>query len=508
MGLRCPQLPTTVRWPRRRVVKKARIAAIIGSLGSITIGLAASAAVPGPTPVSSTSPYVNGCEGAPTAPAYAGAEVEPFVASDPVVPGHLIGVWQQDRFPDGGSRGLRTAFSTDGGGSWSLATAQPKFSRCAGGTVANGGDLERSTDPWVSIGPDGTGGSVAYQIADSFNDTNTTNAILVSRSLDSGATWSNPTTVLRESGERDVSFAFSDKESITADPTQACHAYATWDRLVGPAGSSNGSAAAFEHAQGYRGPTWFSRTTDCGQTWEPARQIYDPGQINQTIGNQIAVLGDGTLINTFDLIYNRKNAHGLRGESIAVQRSTDKGLTWGALIIVSDARSVPVTASDGVALRTGDNIPDIAVRGNRVFLVWQDSRFSNGVRNDIVISESSNGGLSWSAPALVNSGGLSAFNPAVEVTASGRLGVGYHELTGDGVTRLLATRQLGSLSGFSSVVIAGGPASDIKLAPNARGYFLGDYQGLAANGSSLVSFFVNPNAGGAPNQTEVYSYIS
>ncbi len=489
-------------------MKKAIAFAIIGSLGPLAFGVVAVAVTPTPVAVTSTSPYVNGCEGAPTVAAYAGAEVEPFVASDPVVPGHLIGVWQQDRFPNGGSRGLRTAVSTDGGASWTTSASQPKFSRCAGGTVANGGDLERSTDPWVSIGPDRTGGSVAYQIADSFNDTNPTNAILVSRSLDGGATWNDPVTVLRESGGREVSFAFSDKESITADPITPCYAYATWDRLVGPAGSSNASASAFEHAQGYRGPTWFSRTVDCGNTWEPARQMYDPGQINQTIGNQIAVLGDGTLINTFDLIYNHKNAKGLRGENIAVQRSTDKGLTWSTPIVVSEGRSVPVTASDGVNLRTGDNIPDIAVRGNRVYLVWQDSRFTNGARNDIAISESLNGGLTWSAPVRVNSGASPAFNPAVEVTSAGRLGVGYHELTGDGVTRLLASSPTGSVTGFSSTVIAGGPANDIKLAPNARGYFLGDYQGLAASGSSFVSFFVNPNVGGAPNQTDVYASVN
>lgn len=64
------------------------------------------------------------------------------------------------------------------------------------------------------------------------------------------------------------------------------------------------------------------------------------------------------------------------------------------------------------------------------------------------------------------------------------------------------------MTGFSSTIIAGGPANDIKLAPNALGYFLGDYQGLAANGSSFVSFFVNPNGGGAPNQTDVYASVN
>jgi hypothetical protein len=44
----------------------------------------------------------------------------------------------------------------------------------------------------------------------------------------------------------------------------------------------------------YFGATWFSRTTDGGQTWEPARPIFDPGGNSQTIGNQIVVLPDGT----------------------------------------------------------------------------------------------------------------------------------------------------------------------------------------------------------------------
>ncbi len=471
----------------------------------LTSAMAASALVSGPTTVSGGSPYTQGCEGVPqSVDAYPGAEVEPWVSVDPTNPNRLIGVWQQDRFPNGGSRGLGTAVSTDRGATWTTVRG-PAFSRCAGG-LGRGGDYQRATDPWVSFGPTG----IAYQISDSFNDTDLTNAILASRSTDGGMTWSDPATILREDGQRGVSFAFSDKESITADPTVPCNVYAIWDRLVGPSDKSNASARAFERAQGYRGPTWFSRSTNCGLTWEPARQIYDPGQINQTIGNQIAVLPDGTLVNTFDLISNNKNAKGQRGENIAVQRSTDHGLTWGPPIIVSKAQSVGVTAPDGTALRTGDNIPDIAVGGDgSVYLAWQDSRFTGGIREDIAMAESRDGGLTWSAPVRVNAGDVAAFNPAIEITAGGRLGVGYHELRGTAVSRVIATRAAGTAT-FVRSTIAGGPTTEITSAPIARGYFLGDYQGLAASGEGLVSFFVMPNASPVlqSNRTDVVAAVS
>jgi len=126
--------------------------------------------------------------------------------------------------------------------------------------------------------PDGT----VYQSSLSFNGgvlaAGSSSAILVSRSTDGGATWSNPTTVISDG----PSF-FNDKESITADPTDSRLVYALWDRL------DNAS----------RGPTYFSRTTDGGVSWEIARSIYDPGPNSQTLNNQVVVLPDGTLIDFF-----------------------------------------------------------------------------------------------------------------------------------------------------------------------------------------------------------------
>ena len=50
----------------------------------------------------------------------------------------------------------------------------------------------------------------------------------------------------------------------------------------------------------------------------------------------------------------------------------------------------------------------------------------------------------------------------------------------------------------------GGPF-DMKLAPNAEGFFIGDYQGLDVRpSSSFHPFFVQTNAGNLTNRTDVF----
>src|SRR5256885_15415619 len=95
----------------------------------------------------------------------------------------MIAVWQQDRWSDGGAHGLVAGVTHDGGATWTRTFAH--LSECAGGNAANGGNYERSSDPWVSFGPTGT----AYQISLSFDANTARNGVLVSKSADGGNTW-------------------------------------------------------------------------------------------------------------------------------------------------------------------------------------------------------------------------------------------------------------------------------------------------------------------------------
>src|SRR5262249_23603187 len=142
---------------------------------------------------------------------------------------------------------------------------------------------------------------------------------------------------------------------------------------------------------GSNGTTMFSRTTNGGQTWEPARKIFDSGSNNIDQAHQIVVLPDGTLVNFFNQLLFKNDAGGVKHYDFKISsiRSSDHGLTWepaNGAIPVADMQ--PLTDSHDFFVANPDGGPgvgapnfvfDVAVdpTSGNLYAVWQDARFSN-----------------------------------------------------------------------------------------------------------------------------------
>jgi hypothetical protein len=432
------------------------------------------------------------------------AEVEPWIADNPEDPQKFIASWQQDRWNDGGSKGLVAGWSFDNGKTWGQ-TPLP-FSQCAAPFYKHVAPFDRASDPWDSIGPDGK----AYAVGLPFNANDTHNGIAAVTSTDDGRTWGHLRLIIDDLASDPIQPA-DDKESVTADPNTPGVAYVVWDRIVNTTCGAavrriapqlddhpafRGPSAALNC---FSGPSFFARTTDGGVTWETARPIVPTGVNEQTIGNQIVVnRKSGALFNFFDFI----TADGVFHAQMVY--SLDKGVTWSARQTIGDIESGALIPGRGGVVdprtqeqvRSGDIIPEPAIdpETGRLYLVWQDARFNGGTNDQVVISTSGDrlGRTgTWSAPKLVSpAGDPAAFNPDVVVNREGQVAVVFVDF------RRLDYARVSILPTDAWVRVAnGGPGLDfdrethvgggfnLKAAPieAGQGFFPGDYNGITVN---------------------------
>jgi len=295
---------------------------------------------------------------------------------------------------------------------------------------------------------------------------------------------------------------------------------------VTPSGTSRASIEGAIHSRAFREPIWFSRTTDGGLTWEPARNIYDRSEFTGTIGSQIVVAKNGDLIDFFDEFFINKNAGKMRGEWMSLIRSTDKGVTWSRRSTVI-APSGEIGAFDPDTLRPirGEGgLPEVAIdrASGALYVVWQDASFS-GV-DEIALSMSTDG-LTWSPPIKINqtprssvAGNRRAFVAGVHVAADGRIAATYYDFRNNDASPGVPTDYWivhchtacsKPTSWTSESRLAG--SFDIEQAPAARGpfgYFLGEYEGLTSIGNTFMPVFVAVNNGNPTNRTDVYATLA
>ncbi|MFF1481658.1 sialidase family protein [Streptomyces sp. NPDC058301] len=432
---------------------------------------------------------------------YPSAEEEPYVSANPRDPRNVIGVFQQDRWSNGGARGLSSAYSLDGK---HFTTVPLPFSHCAPGGLP----YQRASDAWVSFGPDG----VAYSSGLFFDVTTARNGVGAATSYDRGRSWRNTTELIMDT---DAAFV-NDKNSVTADPLHPGTAYQVWDRIhqvtTGP------------HTV-YDGPAYISITRDGGHSWSPARPFVDTSVVpnSQTIGNVIvADPRDGTLYDFFEWqTYTDVNATTPTDLHFAVVRSHDQGRTWSKPEKVATDTAVPeihpnAPTDPTKALRAGSGLPSAAIDATtgELYVAYEGSEFTGGRFDAVQLVHSTDGGHTWSGPTRVNQApNAPAFTPSIAVDERGTVSLTYYDLrylTPGDTTTLPTAAWLVSFPRGGEECPSERRISrvfDWLQAPYAGwGHFLGDYEGLITDGPGAVRpVLVEANESQPLNSTDAFS---
>lgn len=473
-------------------------------------------AVPSPVVRVSTASPLAACKLPIAAHPAINREAETRLAVNPatVASGHvsMIGVWIQGLSVDDVA-----AYSADNGSTWQ-ETPLP-FSRCAQGGLP----FTYASDPWVSIGPDGT----AYMTA--LGDTTkkvgkhsilVDNGIELATSRDGGRTWTDVQSVGRGSSQKGVKTEV-DKPTVVADPVHPGTAYTFWDSL--------------DTKGGFTG--WMVKTTDGGKSWTSPRAFLPahPDRSMAALHQPLIDPRTGTIYDFFwySRIYPKYvwHCHKVRGsvtcgpvqtddsvDYIAFVRSRDRGATWSAPHIVAQRYQMGFFGIGfGANIRTGIGM-DVALdpENGSLHAVWTDATYNFGAYDQVLSSSSSDGGADWSPPVRVTQ--FPAFNPSVTVNASGTIAVTYYAVRqshaakvfrqirkhpGAIVTYLIQTSSDGGKTFTLPRPLFG--AFNINRAMSNGQFFLGDYQGLAAAQNVFHPFFVASTGGKVGDPVDVFT---
>lgn len=211
--------------------------------------------------------------------------------------------------------------------------------------------------------------------------------IFVSRSHDNGATWTDPA-LLNTNGNSDTGDDWTPQLTTDGAGTWAV-IWSSHEDLNTTAGTDRDIFVSWSHDVGV---TWSdpellnsSGMTDVGGDWSP--------QLT-TDSNNIWVAA----------WYSDENLHGIAGADLDIftSRSFDNGTTWSPVSLLNT----------NAATDAGfDGYPQLTTDGEGVWgVVWWSNENLNGTAgtdDDIFVSWSHDDGVTWLAPALLNTNGTS-----------------------------------------------------------------------------------------------------
>jgi hypothetical protein len=322
----------------------------------------------------------------------------------------------------GGISFAGVSLSTDGGASFQdLGYLNPGPS---GGTL-EGDPVVRCTDPRTFYYS-----SIFSTFTGPFSS-NTT--VSVSKSTNGGLSFGNPVPAVSKDFHH-----FLDKPWMATDPTNPNRIYVSYTDFD----SSGACPGSFNE----RIAIEIVRSTDGGSTWSAPVVIAEVCNASPNSpfvqGSQIAV-GPGGEVYTAYEAYANSPIDFTSVRETRVRKSADHGQSFAPFVKVADVTFV----GDGNFMQGGfRNFLDLgsiavdqsgtASKGN-VYIDWQDGRFGKspdffGSYNyaDVLMSRSTDGGATWSAPVRVNDNskppgarGTDQYQPSLAVDNTGTLGL-------------------------------------------------------------------------------------
>jgi len=330
--------------------------------------------------------------------------------------------------------------------------------------------------------------------------------ILVAQSRDGGETWSTPARVAAGTGASGSVGIFNDKEYVAAWGNG--NAIVTWTRF------NQGTQGSY-----ITSPIYDSVTHDGGATWSAPAEISGSGPFcigaqggnvcDQDQGSIPVVAADGSIFVAFINSPNQLSTG--RDQYLVVKVDPATGARIAGPFKVADLvdgfTDYPINVDGRQTYQDSQfrtwplgNITADPTRAAHLAVVWSDMRNSTlpapaspygAVTNsDVVISQSFDAGVTWSAPVAIVAPG-DQFMPWGAYDTSGKLRIGYFDRSYDPANHqygyTIATEQKASSLKFKfaqlTTVLSDPTQGDRWFSGGVVNHattFLGDYSGIAA----------------------------